>query len=225
MFKKVIDNGQSYYAIWWVARASLISCIIEGLVIIALIIFLCSLFPLKEIRPMLLTTQDKANQVVKVEPLEKNTKGWDLLMEKLAQQYVLDRETIDCHTEQYRWQKLALFSSEELNASFAAQMTLKNPESPLKQFADNGITRTVHIVSSVGLGPSAPDLWQVEWGSVDTDSNTHHQTRGHWVSTLTVNIEERSVSAEDQYVNPIGFTVVHYSVSHKQMPEIRDEKP
>jgi len=214
MFKK-IGNGQSYYAMWWICRVLAITTIILLFVVMTLIAVIWSLFPLKETVPMLVSFEPKSNQVVKIEPLEKEAEGWDLLVAALARQYVLDRETIDCHTETFRWHRLGLFSSEELESSFKEQMSTDKATSPLRQFCEQGITRTVHVMASSGLGPSAPNVWQVEWSSADKNETQEYHSQGHWVSTLTVDSMERAVKIEDQYVNPIGFMVTHYTVNRK----------
>ena len=159
MNTKPEDNGLSFYSHWWMSRALLITAVVLLLTNLCLVSILFTLFPLKEVRPMLLTVQDKSNQVVKVEPIEKNTKGEALLMETLSRQFVLDRETIDCHSEPIRWERLALFGTEALNTSFSEQMDLRHNHSPLKMFCERKIHRSVKILSSVSLAPSAPHLW------------------------------------------------------------------
>lgn len=213
---EVNDNGQAYQALWWVARLTSILCIGMFLVIMALSAVIIALFPLKEVKPMLLSAQDRTNQIVKIEPLEKEAKGWDLVVHNLVRQYVKDRETIDCHTEPYRWQRLALFTSIELEQLFRQQMDPENKHSPLKQFSERGIKRSVNIIRSTSLAPRAPDIWEVEWASVDLDSKEGTQSKAQWVSTLTLEFQEREVKLEDQFINPIGLSVTHYSVDNKQ---------
>ena len=215
MKQKSIDTGQSFYALWWVARTSSIGCIVLFLSNLTLAAIIWSLFPLKEIRPMLFSTTEKANQVVRIEPMEKGSQGFLLMMESLARQYVELRETFDFQSEPHRWKKVDGFSSTELSALFQQQMDPRESSSPCKQFKDRGITRSVNIISSVHLAPSAPDVWQVEWESIDQDPKTGLQTRGHWISTLTAACQTRAVNLEDQYLNPIGFTVIQYTVNTK----------
>ncbi len=207
------DTGQSYRAIWWVARTTSIACIVLFLTNIASISVIFSMLPLKEIKPMLFSTQDKVNQVVHIEPLEKGMRGYDLLMETLARQYVELREVFDFQTESIRWQKAYWFSTEELGHSFQAQMSGQN--SPYEQFKQRGITRSVIIKNSASVGPSAPNVWLVEWESIDRDPKTGTENHGYWTSTITAECVERAVNLEDQYLNPIGFSVSHYTVSNQ----------
>jgi len=218
MSPKIVDTGQSYQALWWVARTTTIACIVLFLTNLSTGAIIFALMPLKEIKPMLFTTQSKSEQVVRIEPLEKDTKGLAILMEALAREYVALRETFDFQTEKLRWQRLYAFSSTELGDSFNQQMGKQGTNSPYEQFKQRGMTRSVQIISSASLAPSAPNIWQVDWESIDRDNKSGHETRGYWVSTLTADCEERAVTLEDQYVNPIGFTVKHYTVANKQPP-------
>ena len=162
---------------------------------------------------MLFSTQNQANQVVHIEPLEKGTKGRALLMETLSRQYVELRETFDFQTDVGRWQKAFWFSSEELGHSFQSQMGAQ--DSPYAQFKQRGITRSVIIKNSAAVGPSAPNVWIVEWESIDRDPKTGTEHHGFWLSTITADCVERMVNLEDQYLNPIGFSVTHYTVSNQ----------
>lgn len=215
MFRRPIDTGQSFYALWWVARTTSVACIVLLLSNLTAAAVIWSLLPLKEIQPMLFSTQEKTNQVVKIEPLEKNAQGFDLMMEALARQYVELRETFDFQTEPARWQKLFWFSSKELAEAFQQKMEPQKATSPFKQFKDRGVTRSVNILTSNHLKPAAPNVWQVEWESLDLDPKTGLETRGHWISTITAECQAREVSLADQYINPIGFTVVQYTVNIK----------
>jgi len=210
------NTGQSYQALWWVARTTTIACIVLFLVNLSLAAVIWALIPLKEIKPMLFTSSTKANQVIHIEPLEKGTKGLELLMETLARQYVELRETFDFQTENYRWQKVCWFSSPELGDAFQYQMSKQASNSPFEQFKQRGFTRAINIISSTSLAPSAPNVWQVDWESLDRDPKTGLETRSLWISTITAECQERAVNLEDQYINPIGFTVIHYTVASKQ---------
>jgi type IV secretion system protein VirB8 len=217
--KEVQDNGQAFQALWWVARLTSILCIGMFFVILGLCAVIVSMFPLKEVQPMLVTAQDKSQQIIKIEPLEKGAKGWELVAHQLARQYVKERETIDGHTELARWRLLTLFSSQELDQQFRAQMDIENPLSPLKKFKDRGIQRKINIIRSTSLAPRAPDMWEVEWESVDIDSKELTETKAYWVSVLSVEFIEQEVKVEDQYCNPIGFRVTHYTVDNRQLGE------
>ena len=185
------------------------------------------LFPLKEIQPMFLNVTDKANQIVKVEPIEKTVQGFDLLQEKLARHYVVLRETFDLITEEQRYHEIEKFSSNELWNAFWVLMNPERSDSPIRKRQEKKITRSVLIHSCASLAPEAPNTFQVEWESVDLQEG-QETARGRWVSTLAVELQPTETSFTDQYLNPIGFKVVRYSVqkteSRGQRTEIGEQR-
>lgn len=219
--KPSIQNFESYKAAQMMARLSTICAVVLGLVVIALVCLIIVLFPLKEVRPMLVTLKDKGEQVVRIEPITRNEKATTLLMETLSRQYVTLRETIDLQTEDVRWKQLSLMTGPQLNDEFMSLMKPENQDSPFKKRLDDNVTREVEILSSTSLAPSAPNIFQVEWISRDRHKG-QVIGQGHWVSTLTVSLEPHEVSFEDQYINPIGFTVTHYTLAQKGSSDVKN---
>ncbi len=212
--ERPLENFESYRAAQMIARLSTICAVVLGLTVIALICLIITLFPLKEVRPMLVTLKEKGEQVVRIEPFERNEKATTLLMETLSRQYVTLRETIDLQTEEVRWKHLSLMTGSQLNEEFMSLMNPDNQDSPFKKRLDEQVTREIQTLSSTSLAPSAPNIFQVEWISRDRHKG-QIIGQGHWVSTLTVSLEPHEVSIEDQYINPIGFTVTHYTLAQK----------
>lgn len=209
-----IENFESYRAAQTIARLSTICAVVLGLTVITLSCLIIVLFPLKEVQPMLVTLKEKSEQIVRIEPIERNEKATTLLMETLSRQYVSLRETIDLQTEEMRWKHLSLMTGAQLNEEFLSLMKPENQDSPFKKRQEEQVTREIQILSSTSLAPSAPNIFQVEWVSRDRHKG-EIIGQGHWVSTLTVVLEPHEVSLEDQYINPIGFTVTHYTLAQK----------
>ena len=209
-----IQNFESYKAAQTMARLSTICAVVLGFTVIALVCLIITLFPLKEVRPMLVTFKDKGDQIVRIEPIIRNEKATTLLMETLSRQYVTLRETIDLQTEDLRWKHLSLMTGPQLNEEFLSLMKPENQDSPFKKRQEEQVTREIQILSSTSLAPSAPNIFQVEWISHDRHKG-QIIGQGHWVSTLTVSLEPQEVSIENQYINPIGFTVTHYTLAQK----------
>lgn len=213
-FNALPKDFEAYRAATLMARLSTICAVVLALTSIALVCVIIALLPLKEIKPMLVTIKDKGDQIVRIEPIERNEKATTLLMETLSRHYVTLRETIDLQTEDVRWKHLSLMTGAELNHEFLESMTLENADSPFKKRQEQKVTREVQILSSTSLAPSAPNIFQVEWISRD-----RHQGQiigqGYWISTLTVALEPHEIPIEDQYINPIGFTVTHYTIAQK----------
>lgn len=209
-----VDSGQAYQAFWAIARFTTVCCLVLLFSNLSLLGALWTLLPLKKIQPMLVTFKDQANQVVKIEPIEQTTPGWNFIMEAQAREYVELRETLDFHTESHRWQKVYWLSSPEVYEPFEQSMDPKKNHSAYTQFKERGVMRTVRILGVTHLAPLSPNVWQIEWESLDRDQ-TGQVTTGHWVSTLTAECREREMTLSDRHLNPAGFTVIHYTVRLK----------
>jgi type IV secretion system protein VirB8 len=211
MSTRLLSSFSAYRSYQYLTRILLMAVIALSLGNIGLTGMFLVMFPLKEIQPMFLNVTDKANQVVKVEPIEKSVKGFDLLQEKLARHYVMLRETFDLSTEEQRYQELEKFSSSELWNAFWPLVNPDSADSHLKKRQEKRITRSVIIHSCSSLAPEAPNTYQVEWESID-QQDTQETSRGSWISTLTVELQPSETSYADQYINPIGFKVIRYSI-------------
>jgi len=215
-----ISSFDAYRSYQHLSRVLLMAVIALSLGNIGLMGMFLVLFPLKEIQPMFLNVTDKANQIVKIEPIERSIQGFQLLQEKLARHYVILRETFDLITEAQRYKELEKFSSSELWEAFWSLMNPEHTDSPIRKRQDKKITRSVVIQSCVSLAPEAPQTFQIEWESIDLQDG-QETGRGQWISTLSVDFEPQETSFEDQYLNPIGFKVVRYSI---QKAEGRGQK-
>jgi type IV secretion system protein VirB8 len=216
-----LESYEAYRAAQKVARLTTVISVVLGIICLSLIGLVIAIFPLKEVQPMLITVKEKGEQIVRIEPIEKNVQAIEQLKETLARQYVMLRETFDLQSEKERWKQLTLMSSDKLAAEFQSQMSPNTADSPFKKRMQEGTTRSVRVLSSASLAPSASNIFQVEWVSEDRHQGQVVGT-AHWLSTLTVSLEERSFDYEDQYINPIGFTVSHYTVARKR--DVREEE-
>ena len=216
------DTGQSYRLALWTARILAIVASAEAFAIVFLTSMIVSLFPLKQLVPMVLTSDDRRNQIVRVEPFEIGARGFDLLAESMARRYVELRETIDLQTEVRRWQEVAWLTDPEIFDQFRKLMGRENKESPFERMKTDRITRTVSIAAFNMLYPphssektEAAATYQLEWEAIDYRQGQEIERRT-WVSTMSVKYLEQAVRAEQRFMNPIGFTVVGYSVGRKE---------
>jgi type IV secretory pathway component VirB8 len=75
-------------------------CWAQLIFIVVIINYIClCLLPNKEYKHYFLQVRDKSEQVVRVTPIETTKAGKDMLKQQYVKQYVLDRESIDLHTE------------------------------------------------------------------------------------------------------------------------------
>ena len=181
-----------------------------------------------EIRPYFIRMYDKSEQVIQIEPLEKNEKALDLAKEKFAMDYVMQRETIDLITEGDRWSALKLRHSDELEKQFSNLMREDNKESPLREFHRRQIQRKVEVVTAASLAPVAPNTYRVEWVAYDSSVRLEDRAeiylnvsaiqprKNEFVSIVTVEIDtKKKVKHEHRLINPFNIKVVNYRVDKK----------
>ena len=210
-----VSSFQAYRSYQQITRVLFGTCIILGLLCITLAATIVGILPLKEIKPMLIGVSDESRQVIRIEPIQQGTQGVDLLIEKLLMHYVKQREIIDGITESSRFQEVANMTSSKLWTEHWNFIKTDNPKSPLKMFADNNLRREVHVKRCTSLQATAPNTYRLEWVSIDTRQGQQVK-RQSWVTTLVVTYESQNVRVEDQYINPLGLKVIHYTISKKE---------
>jgi type IV secretory pathway component VirB8 len=170
------------------------------------------LFPLKEVKPLLLTAYNKDTQIIKIEPIEKTTYGYNKLMEIYAKQFVVDLHTIDGLTEKSRLKKLSLMTQDETTDYVDSVLNTENDNATIRKLMDANITRSVIIKNVNYLAPDAPNTWQIDWELLDINKDHTIQKRTNFSSVVTAETQIKQVSFDEEDLNPVGFTVIRYSI-------------
>ena len=194
----------------WIARAFAIGMFLSLCLNAVLGVAVGALSPLVRVEPMLVTFKDRSEQIVRIEPFERGTSGFELMTEALVRDYVLSRHEVvlDEAEMRRRWGGKGLVShrsSPEEYARFVAETAPKYEETRQSRLVR---TVAVHRVSKIADG-----YWQVEFGTQDFADGTKKLADRRWVASLTVGYAPREVSWEDRYMNPLGFIVTGYSVA------------
>lgn len=212
MVDPVLDTGHAYRVQKWTNRVLAVAVVFLSLVTMALAAVVVTLFPLKEVQPMLLTLSDRTEQVVRIEPLQVGAESWRLISEKMAREYVVKRETIDLQTEVERWQQVAFLSSVSVWQEFEGLMGRHNSSSPFERAKRERLTRAINIISASML--NARQL-QVEFERIDYRAG-QEEGRSQWVATMTIGFLPREVKYDQRYMNPVGFTVLAYGIQERR---------
>ncbi len=183
-------------------------CVIEAITV-------SELLPLYKVVPVFVTFSDKADQVVRIEPPSGRLASIDILTEQLVRDYITQRNTITADASETidRWgTKIRLMSSEEVYSTF-----LSETQPVYSQIRAGNFTRQVAIKSILKMQPG---LYQVEFDTFD-----HHQGSGlsdttdrteTWIAQMRIVFRPSRVTYQNRFVNPLGFTVVEYSVAPKK---------
>ena len=209
---RLIETGHAYRAFAWTSKLLGLGFLSSLLLNIVFAMLFMNLFPLKRVEPLLLTISPKSDQVVRIEPFENTTPGFDLMTETVAREYVKLRENIDFQTETMRWERVYWLSSNPVFEIFKNLMNKEGAGAFEKRQLSN-VTRSITVLSASTLS-NDPRIVQVEWQSSDSQNGSELE-RKIWVSTLTIRYDASQVRFEDRYMNPLGFVVTGYGVSEK----------
>lgn len=219
-------------------RSMALGLTVSGMMNIALIMLVITLFPLQKVFPYLVTFKSQDNQVVQIEPMALDAPGMLFATEDNIRDYVVQRHTFVPieDTMKQRWggaSRLAARTDPELYARFASAATDET-----KQMLGAGYARTIDINSVQRIGG---DTWQVNFtthdslptsagtltgasafgnqpSTVGTPGNPTLPTIAqvqdqNWITTLRVTYRPQNVTYDKRLLNPLGFTVTDYSVS------------
>lgn len=194
----------------WTSRVLIIGFSVSAFLNLCLGLTIVIMMPLKKLEPFLITLKDKKDQIVKIEPLEKSMPARKLIIESMAGDFVIQKETVDLISEEARLLKVKAMSSPSLWGEF--EQLLSSPQSPIKQARMRAIKSKV-ILNTVSW--IADDRLYVDLTRIDSQ-NDHEVGRKSLIVTLAFEEKETALSYEDRYLNPLGLQFTQYDLSLKE---------
>lgn len=204
----VANNSEKRYL--WTARAFAVITAISLCCNIVLILAIAQVIPLFRIEPYLLSFQAKEEQVYNILPYQDNLASHKSITEAFVRNYVLQRSTIvNDETEmEIRW--LPGGPLQEMSSSAVYEEFIsKTANRALELVREKGLQRSINILTANELGQG---LWQVEYESRDMYPSSVTPELNYWTASLRVMYRKKSVKFNDRLNNPVGFTVVRYSL-------------
>lgn len=196
-------------------RVAWIVAIVATLVALALVVTLLLLLPLKTVVPYTLMVDRQTGYVQALNPIEASRIAPDAaLTQSFLVQYVIARESFDYATVQSDYRKTVLWSVDAARNDYVAAMQVNNPGSPLNTLARGTLVETrIRSVSSLG-GRTA----LVRFESVRRDRSGSAKSAQNWVAVVTYRFSDAPMTAEDRFINPLGFQVVRYRRNAEALP-------
>jgi len=193
---------------WIVALAAVFIAVAEA---IALII----LMPLKTVEPHVLMVDRTTGFVQEVSPLDpQRLTGDAALTQSFLVQYVTARESFDIAGLQANYRKVGLWSAEAARSGYIAGMQPSNPDAPLNLYPRTSVVETrVKSVSPMDDGGA-----MVRFETQRRDAGGQTEPARAWVAIVRYRYSSEAMSAEDRFVNPLGFQVVHYRRDPEMLP-------
>jgi type IV secretion system protein VirB8 len=178
-------------------------------------IALVVLTPLKTVVPYTLLVDRQTGFVQALKPLDVDKVAPDAaLTQSFLVQYVIGRESFDIDALQTNYRKVALWSAERARAEYLSWMQASNPASPLSLYPRTTVVETrVKSVSSLGR-----NVAMVRFDTLRRDAGGQASPIGSWAAIIRYRFSTEPLSAEDRYVNPLGFQVLRYQKSPEALP-------
>lgn len=199
----------------WTARAFAVFTAISVCCNIVLAIAIGQVMPLFRIEPFLLTFQNKQEQIVNIVPIKNNIEAEKGITETFVRQYVLLRSSFsrDIPEMESRWQPGGII--QEMSSRSVYDYFLEKTAKPALQFIRaKQLTREVKILSVV---EPTQGLWQVEYETKDMYPDSKTPDVNYWTASLQVAYRHKTVKYGERLKNPVGFTVVRYSLAHNNV--------
>jgi type IV secretion system protein VirB8 len=230
----VSDQPSQMRAVERTLRAVTLVAVISGLLNVAQIMLLITLFPLQKVVPFMVTFRDKQDQVVKIEPLQADDQTMRYATEDSIRQYVTERHKVtpDYAIMNAQWGPKSHIAAQTTIDAY--QKFRATSDNELKQLVSQNYTRNVQINSVTLLQDGT---WQVDFTTVDHsagqaipaptagsfsagDPNAAGlvqpgESRQNWVASLRVEFQPQRVQFNQRLLNPLGFTVTDYSVTRR----------
>ena len=209
----VVNASERRYL--WTARAFAIVAVICLCCNVILIITIMQLIPLYRVEPFLLTFQSKEEQVYNIVPLSGRMEDRKSITEAFVREYVLNRSSFDTNTDEMeaRWGEGGTIQEMSSSAVYSDFLS-KTAKRALDIIRKKGLVRNVRILTVNELDSG---LWQVEYETQDMYPNSTAPEINYWTASLRIAYREKTVKYGERMKNPVGFTVIRYSLMHNKV--------
>lgn len=209
----VANVGEKRYL--WTARAFAIITAISLCCNIVLILAIMQVLPLYRVEPFLLTFQNKEEQVYNIQPIKGRMEDQKAITEAFVRQYVLLRSSFDRDVQEMEARWMPGGPVQEMSSSAVyTEFLEKTAQKALDLIRARSLQRNVRILTVNELGR---DLWQVEYETQDMYPDSPAPEVNYWTASLRIAYNRKSVKYGERLKNPVGFTVVRYSLTYNKV--------
>lgn len=216
---KDFDSNHAYRSAQYLLRFSMIGNLALSFICLGLALAVFSLFPLKEIQPVLVGFSDKEQRVISIKTLNPWSDGLEACIEASARNFVKALETIDLNEHDMdRWRRLGdVWMGGGLKTLLGVRFNEANPDSPYAIAKSKKISRKVKILRS-NLHPDSRKTVEVVWQALDYSNVTGRLlapptgVKNIFRSILTFEEEAGDWPVEALEENPFRLKVSNYSI-------------
>ncbi|MBO9502485.1 type IV secretion system protein [Brevundimonas sp. A19_0] len=197
---KIGSLQKSRQVAWIIAAIAVVVALAEA-------VALMTLTPLKTVVPYTLMVDRTTGYVQALKPLDPELLTPDqALVESMLVQYVIARESFDMATLQHDYQRVGLWSADTARSDYLNLMRASNPDSPLSRYPRTSVVET--RIKSVSRLTAQSAL--VRFDTLRRDEGGRYQLPRSWVAIVEYRFSGEPMSAEDRFLNPLGFQVYGY---------------
>jgi type IV secretion system protein VirB8 len=195
----------------WRARLSWIVAATSLLCMLASIVAVMLLTPLKEVVPFVVRV-DSRTGIVDVVPTYDGTGTLDeSLTRYLITHYIVTCERFNWSTAESDYEECAAFHGAQRNQKWAAVWTKANPASPLNTYKDGTTVRTaVQGVTFFTRASGIRDLAQVRYLKAVQRGNGAAEQRSYWTATIQYAYVAPAKDPKKRQWNPFGLRIVDF---------------
>ena len=209
----IANVGEKRYL--WTARAFAIITAISLCCNIVLILAIMQVLPLYRVEPFLLTFQNKEEQVYNIQPIKGRMEDQKAITEVFVRQYVLLRSSFDRDVQEMEARWMPGGPVQEMSSSAVyTEFLEKTAKKALDLIRARSLQRNVRILTVNELGRG---LWQVEYETQDMYPDSPAPEVNYWTASLRIAYNRKSVKYGESLKNPVGFTVVRYSLTYNKV--------
>ena len=198
----------------WMVRIFGFVCVVTLIANIILYTALDSLMPLVRVQPFFITTQDKDQQIIKIERPGMAQLRSKQLQESFVRQYLVARLGIGSDTEELK-RRWGIDGTIQWMSSDSVFMTfLRDYATGLIKLADEeGLTRDVEILNVSDIPRSNEILWRAEVRTIDRSRSASEPQITEWNIDMVISFASlrEGLTWAQRLQNPLGFTVNGYA--------------
>ena len=196
----------------WMLRLSAGTNIVLGAAVTVLVSMFSVMLPLKETEIALIRTDPADDRIYRVEPITRQTEGFDLLMESMARRYVQLVLAIDPVTSTERYREASRMTDRALSERLRKER-IETDE--VRDAIASGLTREIRVESVDGITSFGRDYkFAVDFTQVDTRGAETVQ-RKKLRAYLSMTTRPAQVKEEDKYMNPLGVVVTAMTLKER----------
>ena len=181
--------------------------IVFALIIIALVLLLMALLPLKEKQPYLVFFSEPATNFVRVEPANYDIRGDEALLKGIIAGYVKKRETINRVDDIERYEEVRGQSNSKVWNTFNAIVTQSGSLYSIKSlYREIKIINSSILSENVATVDFVATIIQEGTGEVKKDFKRYR-------ATLKYDFKEQDINFDSLPNNPTGFIIEEYALT------------